>query len=156
MKQAMKVVLAAAIAATAVPRYAFAEDVSIEQAIAIQKQQNEQTRLQLLTLKAQLSDMQTELEKEQGRFGYQASKWTRNLSLTIAAFASIATVVNYKTSTNRGFFLYGLIGAAAGLVSGLGEVGVILTNDQVVTLEAKIKDLQKRIVAVEANLAKQQ
>lgn len=155
MKNAVKFVMAAALVATAIPKHAFAEEVSMDQVIQMKKQQNEQARLQVLTLKAQLSDMEQELEKEQGRFGYQASKWTRNLSLTIATFASIATVVDYKTGTNKNFFLYGLISAGAGLVAGLGEVGVALTDDQVVTLHAKIKDLQKRVAAAEANLAAQ-
>ncbi|MDG0816033.1 hypothetical protein [Bdellovibrio svalbardensis] len=157
MKKVMKFVLSAAVLTSAIPKQVFAAEatgeVSLDQVIAQKKQQNEQARLQLINLKLQLLEMHQELEQEKNRFGYQASKWTRNIALATAGFASVATVVNARTGTNRNFIGYSLIALASGLVAGLGEVGVILTNDQVVELNEKIIELRKKVDAAEANLA---
>lgn len=151
-KNAMTMVLATAFLVTAMPKVSFAEEKSMDQILQMKKEQGQQAQIQILNLKAQLSDMQSELQKEQNKFGLQASKWTRNIAIAVAGVASVLTVIDYKTGTNRNFLAYGLVTGAAGLVAGLGQVGVMLTDDQVVTLGEKIKQLQGKISALEVQL----
>ncbi|QLY25835.1 hypothetical protein [Bdellovibrio sp. KM01] len=152
MKKAIRIAMSVVMLAAAAPQFATAQNMTIQQAITQKRLENAKVREQLNNLKIQLADMRTELDKEQSRFGYQASKWTRNISIATAGVASVMTVINYKTETNKNFFLYGLIAAASGLTAGLAQIGVALTNDQVVELEAKISDLNARIEAAEATL----
>jgi hypothetical protein len=153
MKKAIKIAMSVVMLAAAVPQLASAQEMTVEQAIAQKRLQNAQALVQLNALKVQLADMRTELEKEQRNFGYQASKWSRNLSIAVAGVAGVMTIVDFKTGTNKNFIAYGLVAAASGLVAGLAQIGVALTDDQVVALEARIQDLTEKIQAAEASLS---
>jgi hypothetical protein len=155
-KMAMTLLLGATFSIVTVSQVSHAAEPSMEQIHQIKKEKDQQALAQLLNLKAQLVDMQLDLQQAQSGFAYSTTKWIRNISMAVAGLAGVMTYTDLKFGgTNRNFLAYGFVSIGAGLVASLGELGVVLTNDQVEALDQKIGEIKIKIEIVEAQLKRQ-